>query len=187
MFLSIALIVIGGAIVGGLHYWNQILPLKFGRQTEYAGLRLGMSQDEVMYVKGYPPFVLGEELKEPEWKGFLKVIDTKNLDKGKSVQDYSDWSYVIAEGNINVAFGISGGVAAIQCYSKDKLFRCPSLAGIKDGDRETETVHALGNPSEAKFSGITKSLTYNDLGIQLTLEKEAVYVLEVTAPGYSRR
>jgi hypothetical protein len=56
-FIFFGLIVIGTALGVGAYYWQQ-LPQKIERQTAYAGLRLGMTQDEVMYVKGYPPFVL---------------------------------------------------------------------------------------------------------------------------------
>jgi|SRR5438067_1856854 len=45
------LIVLGAATDGGLHLYNQIPPT-VARQTQYAGLRLGMTKDEVLYIKG---------------------------------------------------------------------------------------------------------------------------------------
>jgi hypothetical protein len=69
-FVFVLLIVILAASVGGVYIWDQ-LPISVGRQTEYARLRLGMNQDEVMYIKGYPSIVLAEELTDPAWKGFL--------------------------------------------------------------------------------------------------------------------
>lgn len=53
-FICFGLIVFGTALAVGSYYWEQ-LPQKIDRQTAYAGLRLGLTQDEVMYVKGYPP------------------------------------------------------------------------------------------------------------------------------------
>ncbi|MGD9769700.1 MAG: hypothetical protein AB7U62_18860, partial [Pseudolabrys sp.] len=52
--LVLLCLVILGTVVGvGISYWPQI-PQKPERQTTYAGLRLGMTQDEVLYGKGYP-------------------------------------------------------------------------------------------------------------------------------------
>lgn len=36
-------------------------------------------------------------------------------------------------------------------------------------------------------TGITKSLTYPELGIQLNLEKQQVYMLEIKSSEYVRR
>jgi protein-S-isoprenylcysteine O-methyltransferase Ste14 len=47
--LTVAALVIG--IWAGIYFWNQ-LPASLRTQTEYAGLRIGMAQDEVMYIKG---------------------------------------------------------------------------------------------------------------------------------------
>jgi hypothetical protein len=61
---------LGGAIVAGSvvvvvvaigQYWEKWFPPQLGRQTQYAGLKLGMSPQEVMYIKGNPPGVFGEE------------------------------------------------------------------------------------------------------------------------------
>ena len=57
----------------GVAYPRNELPAPIRLQTEYAGLRLGMTHpEEVMYVKGYPPTVEEEEAETPEWKGFFK-------------------------------------------------------------------------------------------------------------------
>jgi hypothetical protein len=40
-------------------YLHQQIPTVVSRQIEYAGVRLGMSQDEVLYIKGYPSTVWG--------------------------------------------------------------------------------------------------------------------------------
>jgi hypothetical protein len=175
------------ASIAGIYVWNQ-LPTAVARQTEYARLRLGMNQDEVMYIKGYPPSVLGEEVGDPAWKGFFGVIETKNLEKGKRVTDYRDWSYNEYESNINVAFNDEKtAVVAIQCFSKDKLSRCPAIAGLSDGNTEKQAIRRLGPPSDSQFQGVTKWIAYHEQGIKLTLEKEQVYMLEISVPRYVRR
>jgi hypothetical protein len=83
--ISLGLLVI--AIAGaGVYFWND-LPTFIPKQNEYAGLRLGMTQEEVQYIKGHPPTVLGEAEGEGEWKGFKPNIATTNLEKGKRVED----------------------------------------------------------------------------------------------------
>src|SRR5262245_15306962 len=179
-FVFFGLIVLGV----GAYYWQQ-LPQKIERQTAYAGLRLGMTPDEVMYVKGYPPFVLAEELTDPQWKGFMKVVDTKNLEKGKRAIDYRDWSYQGYEHNIDVTFNPARtAVEGIQCYSNDKIHRCPELGGVRDGDSEKEVLRKLGNPTTSKIDGVTKQMSYRDLNIQVWLTKEEVYMLAVRDPSH---
>jgi hypothetical protein len=89
-----AIVVLTGTISGGLYFWNH-LPMTLVPQTEYAGLRLGISPDEVMYIKGYPPTVYAEAPPPAGWPGagWQEAVDTKDLKNGKRVQDYRDWSY----------------------------------------------------------------------------------------------
>ena len=183
----LGLVVIGAAVVGGFQFWDQ-LPTKITRQAEYAGLRVGMTQDEVMYIKGYPPFVLAEEVNDPQWKGFYLVVETKNLEKGKRVIDYQNWSYKEYEHNINVTFNeAKTAVVAIQCNSIDKLYRCPAIGGVRDGDTEKEALRKFGNPSNSQIQGVAKTLTYRDLGIKLTLTKEQIYIMEIRDPQFIQR
>src|SRR5262245_37092527 len=97
---------IGGglAAVAIAQYWEQLFPARLEWQTQYAGLKLGMNPQEVMYIKGYPHVVVGEESTDPAWKGFFKVIKTSELEKGKTVNDYKHWSYDQYKSNINVVF-----------------------------------------------------------------------------------
>ena len=179
-FICLGLIILGAALGIGAYYWDQ-LPQKVGRQTEYAGLRLGMTQDEVMYVKGYPPSVLAEEVQDPQWKGFYTVVDTKKLEKGKRVIDYRHWSYEQGKHNINVTFNAARtAVVHLQCFSDDRLYRCPLIGGIRDGDSEKEVVRKLGNPTASKIDGVAKTLTYRDLGIEFILTKEQVYMMSIS-------
>lgn len=152
-----------GAVGGGGVYLYNHMPVTVGTQREYAGIRLGMNQDEVLYIKGYPPTVLAEEVPEPKLKGFLLVLDTNKLEKGKSVRDYRHWSYKELSRSINIAFDEAAKVAAIQCYSEDKLGRCPAIAGIEDGNQEARVFRILGDTPHSEITGVTKSLTYRNL------------------------
>ncbi len=184
VFVCFGMVLLGGMAGGAVYFYRQ-LPTVVGRQTEYAGLRLGMSRDEVLYVNGYPPSVLADDL-DPAWTGFYVVVETSKLEKGKTIHDYSRWSYAGYNHNINVAFNDAKTVAAIHCFSKDELRRCPAIAGIADGDYEPEVLRAFGNNPVAKITGTTKSLTYPEIGVRLHLAKQRVYALEVSSPGYVR-
>jgi hypothetical protein len=59
----------GGALIVAAQYWDQFFPTKLARQTEYAGVRLGMSRDEVRYVKGLPTNIVTDD-KEGPWQSF---------------------------------------------------------------------------------------------------------------------
>jgi hypothetical protein len=173
-----ALSVVIGLGFGAVYFWSE-LPAPVRLQIGYAGLSRGMTPDEVMYVKGYPPTVLGKEVEDSMWKGSFQVIETKNLEKGKTVKDYLNWSYGDNQENINVEFDDRQKVAVIQCYSAEKSGRCPPIEGITDGATEEEVVHKLSLPSASRFEGVTKSIQYSGRGIRLILEKERVYMLEV--------
>jgi hypothetical protein len=179
-------LVLVGIVAGGGMYLYSLIPVAVSRQTEYAGVRLGMSQDEVRYIKGLPQWVLAEDVPDAGMKGFRMVLETNKIPNGKSVNDYFDWSYAEHRRNINIAFNASRAVVAIQCFSDDNLGRCPKVGGIEDGDDETKVLEKLGGKPQTSISGVTKTLFYPELGIRLHLTKQRVYTLEVSSPGYVR-
>src|SRR5262245_55278136 len=78
MYACLSLLLLGGLLGAGAYVYQQI-PIPIGRQTEYAGLRLGMPMDDVLYIKGYPAAVLTHG----DATGYF-VLETSNLEKGKS-------------------------------------------------------------------------------------------------------
>jgi hypothetical protein len=176
--ISALALVLAGVIIGGLYLWKQ-LPATISPQTEYASLRLGIGPAEVMYIKGYPPQVLGEAAKNDEWPG-QPIIETKNLESGKRPQDYRDWSYSDSSTRIDVTFNAERtAVVAIACYSNDRQGRCPSIGGVTDGDSEQEVIRKLGTQGWQRITDVTKNMRYPDLGIELWLAQERVYMLGI--------
>jgi hypothetical protein len=114
LFFGLILIAGSSAVLALAHYWDELFPTQLGRQMEYAGLKLGMSPLEVMYIKGYPPIVLEEEV-DPAWKGFLKVTKTKELEQGKQAADFKHWSYEQHKSNLNVALRRESSRYRLQC------------------------------------------------------------------------
>jgi len=170
-----AIAVLTGTVFSGLYFWN----LPVGRQTEYAGLRLGVSPDEVLYVKGYPAVVLVTDA--PASEDNPSVVRTSDLEIGKRVQDYQYWGYEDDDRNITVVFNPEKtAVFAIRCYSRDRLGRCPSIAGVFDGDSEQEVIRKLGLPDSSPIRDGNKFLRYDSIGITLVeLAREQVYGLRV--------
>jgi len=168
-------------------YWDHLFPVRLGRQTHYAGLTLGMAPQEVMYIKGYPPLVIGDESAESGWKGWFKVIKTAELETGKKVTDYKHWSYEQYKYTINVAFNEERtAVIGIHCHSEDKIARCPSIGSVSDGTSEQEALRKLGGPAEQRIEGVSKLFRFPDLGVKLSLTQEQVYALEVYDPQSNR-
>jgi hypothetical protein len=179
----LALIALGGLTFSASYLWDR-LPASI--QTDYAGLRLGMDQNEVRYIKGHPPTVFGEEEMEGDQK-WRKVVQTKDLLKGERVEDYAEWSYDIAGGRLDVEFNpAKTAIIVISCYSTDRLKRCPPVVGLYDGDAEQEVVRKLGKPDKARISGVTKSLYYSKLGLFFNLEREQVYMLGINDTRYQK-
>ena len=89
LLLLILVPIAGSAAVATLaHYWDELFPTRLGRQTQYAGLKLGMSPQEVIYIKGYPPVVLEKDNSDSAWARLgLRVVETKDLAQGKKVTD----------------------------------------------------------------------------------------------------
>lgn len=185
-FVVLGLVALTAVSIGGYYVWENI-PTPVTRQTEYAGVRLGMSPDEVMYVKGYPPTVLTSKPGD-EWKDFFLVVETSKLEKGKKVTDYRNWGFKTYESELTVAFDEARTkVAVIRCFSNDKRSRCPAIAGVQDGDSEQTVIRKLGPKHEQRIEGVTKSIVWPDLGIRLHLTTEEVFMLDVVAADQLRR
>jgi hypothetical protein len=173
----LTLVLIGAALIFAAQYWDQLFPVKLGRQNEYAGLRLGMTRDEVRYIKGFPANVVTDD-KDGPWQAFGE-IKALELPKGKTVNDYPLWSYDGYKQYYHVGFGRGSTVLSIACYSEDKSLRCPAIGDVQDGTSEAEMLRKLGPPIKSTITGVTKSVEYNDIGVALKLEKETVYYLLV--------
>lgn len=188
-FQACAVLLVGIiGVVAIVQYWDHFFPTKLSRQTQYAGLKLGMKPEDVMYIKGYPPVVISdEENPDPAWKGWFGVIKTEELPKGKKVTDYKHWSYNLYKHTLNVAFNDERtAVIGMHCHSEDKLSRCPSIGTVTDGTSEQEALRKLGGRAEYRIDGVSKALRFPDLGVKLTLTKEEVYMLEVYEPNSTR-
>src|SRR5262245_27041073 len=99
------------------------------KQNSYSDIALGMTVDEVFYIKGEPSSVLDSENKD----GWYLIINTRDIKKGKTVRDFLGWQFA-QEANesdsLNVLFADrTKRVSRISCSSKSN-FNCTSVLGI---------------------------------------------------------
>src|SRR3546814_136549 len=147
-----------------------------------------MIPDSVKFVKCYTPSFYGPVASEGDRKGSRSVIETKNIEQGKRVEDYDEWSYQGYHHRIYVLFDSQKtAVIAVQCVSDHQLRSCPAIAGIADGDTEQEVVRKFGKPDSSKISGVTKNLYYSKIGVSFTLAQQRVYMLGINDARYRTR
>jgi hypothetical protein len=184
--VCLTLFLLGAAAGMGMYLYNQ-LPVTIAVQTELGRVRIGMTQNEVKYVKGYPPYVLGPKDDSSNFPGH-PVIETGKLPAGKNVDDYEDWSYAEYGGSrIDVRFDPTRtGVIVVQCYSHDMLQRCPSIAGVSDGDPELQVIRIFGQPDSSNIDDGTKSMYFKKIGVFFKLAKQTVYLIGINDPRYQK-
>ena len=168
-------------VAGGIYAWSRFAVLVF-KQTEYAGLRLEMTMAETKYVKGVPTNVLEVE-QAGQWQGWKTTIAINELEKGKKIEDYNEWSYE-GIGHRIALFFEKNKLIAIECYSEDRLGRCPALVGIRDGDSEQELFRKFGHRNTISIHGFIKMVRYPNVGAVFYLTQEAVYMLGINDTRY---
>lgn len=182
--LCFALIVLCVTVGTAAYLYNQI-PITIAKQTELDSVQIGMTQNDVRYVKGYPPIVYGPLDNTDKFPG-RRVIETEKLPGGKTVDDYDYWSYKKYAGSrIDVQFTpTKTSVVTVECYSHDKLRRCPSIAGVYDGDSEQKVIRVFGRPDMSNISGVTKSIYYKKFGVFFKLTQQTVYLIGINDTRY---
>jgi hypothetical protein len=130
-----ALTVVGGAAIGGYVLWDEhsierarardvgeeARQVKAGELIEYWGVKLGMTQDEVAYLKGWP---------------------TK---EEKPTKDrLATWSWGQEYEHV-VLWDAENKVASIVCNSNAGN-KCEAIAGVSSDSLEADLLAALGPP-----------------------------------------
>jgi hypothetical protein len=57
---------------------------------------------------------------------------------------------------------------------------------VRDGDTEKTVIEKLGIPAISRIEQITKYMSYPNLGVNLFLVKEQVYMIGINDPHYKR-
>lgn len=159
--------------------------------NEYCNVRVTDDKKEVLYRLGYPPFVLGEPERIAGSDGFWQpVFDTDAgvepkaaMPAGKRINDFDGWGYHLGPAaSINLEFDHrTGKVKSISCTDFGKMppYACTPLSGIAVGDTEEHVQDKLGKPTRHKLDGVSKTIRYDDLGVEFILAKGKVYMLTI--------
>jgi hypothetical protein len=159
--------------------------------TSYWDLSPGTQADEVFYLLGVPPEVVGdfEQAGEQHFRAVYFTDPKKDpvnaIPAGKKAKDFSLWAYPAIESepegpSVTVEFDRPGGaVKEIACVALRVRTQpaCPALLGVAVGSAEGDVIELLGAPTSSELSGVVKHLRYDDLGVRFTLEKGRVYIL----------
>lgn len=177
----------------GVHSdWKQ-----FQRDREgYLGIKLGASMDEATYVFGTPTYVLGPPEKDTglpdpenggEWQQVLTVdgSDPKNkIPDGKTVKDYLDWQTKLDGYSANISFDPkTKKVIRITCElsGPNDSASCPWLYGVSQYDDEDRLVDKLGPAKWHQYSGPSKGLKWDGIGLEIQLMQKKPYMITKNA------
>ena len=171
------------AIVGAAFYGYGEYQAMPRRQDAYAGIKLGATMAEVLYLRGFPSAVLVEAEKSDQLpEGFYTNVALADIPKGKKVEDYEMWDYTsgTADGRLSLAFNdATRKVRLIACYSVSDRYACPPILGISPQDNEEKILGKLGAPTTQALSGVVKTLEYGQYRARFFLEKTKVYWMQV--------
>ena len=98
----------------------------------------------------------------------------------KTIDDFDDWVY----GNDSVTFTVGFAhdkVRRLTCMNDSgaNLSSCGMVAGVSIGDSEESVRHKLGRPTRHEYAGTSKTISYDDIGLDIGLEKGKVYLIAV--------
>lgn len=154
------------------HYQRRLLP-----QISYYDLRLGMTPEEVISIKGRPAYVVDNS------GHAAKQLLTKfeDIPKGKTARDYDEWEFPVGgkeSGSVEIRFsGKPMQLTEIGCYSKTGY--CVPVSGISTGASEDEVIERLGTPHNVQLNNGSQTFNYPDWHLSLLLEKKRVSMLRV--------
>jgi hypothetical protein len=188
---ALILIVVGILVGVGTGFYQ------FGKSLDkYCGVRTSYDRSEVLYRLGYPPAVLDDSQKNSKYPGRRsyetnRKVTSEDPDKmmpaGKAVSDYFEWSYPLrtannSSANVYIDFDrATRGIENIDCVDFTEMQHvCPALAGVLVGDSEDRVRDKLGRPDRYDLDGVTKTMSYDSMGVEFKLTKGNVYYLRLS-------
>jgi hypothetical protein len=164
--------------------------LKYGNIHNYD------DRDEVLYRLGFPAAVLDDSQKNHPYPGRRSYLTNREasaadpdrvIPEGRTVADYYEWSYPVrgapnAKATMYVDFDrATKFVENIDCVDfTDPPHYCSPLAGISIGDSEDRVRDRLGKPDRFTLDGVTKTMSYDGVGVEFKLTKGSVYYLRLS-------
>jgi hypothetical protein len=192
MLIGAVSLIVGVTLVGlgaGFYQFN----IDLGK---YCDVHTNYDRDEVLYRLGYPATVLDDSQKNYKYPGRRSYDSNRKaanedpdkvMPAGKTVSDYYEWSYPLknlsnATANMYVDFDhATKAIENIDCVDfTDIQHACPALAGVSIGDSEERVRDKLGAPDRYELDGVTKTMSYDSMGLEFKLTKGNVYYLRLS-------
>ena len=165
--------------------------------TRYRDITIGASRKEVLYRLGYPESVLGpsvvvsdsEAKAKGTWPGSWQPVyytdpkhePNESMPDGKVIDDFDEWVYGDGPQDFTVGFS-ADRVRSLTCMDDSPSrasTNCNAVAGVSIGDSEERVRQLLGKPTRYKYDGVTKTISYDDIGLEFVLTKGRVYMITV--------
>jgi hypothetical protein len=193
MLIGAFLLAVAGALGIGLSGFYE-----FAKELQkYCGVRTNYDRNEVLYRLGFPATVLDDSQKNSKYPGRRSYETNRKaavedpdrvMPAGKTVSDYLEWSYLLknlsnnSTANVYVDFDpATKQIENIDCVDfTDTQHLCPPLAGIAVGDSEDRVRDRLGTPDRYELDGVTKTMSYDSIGVEFKLTKGTVYYLRLS-------
>lgn len=170
-------LVIGGG-VASYKFYKKTFPPTVIKQTGLEELELGMTKNEVRYIKGEPNQVLEKVSDDINFYWYVDPIPTD-----KNIVDYNMWEYSNDYGNeLTVTFNPKAEkVNSLSCRQGKYNYRdACEIQGLLIGLTEEEIINRLDRPIKEKLNGSIKILYYPDINLKFYLEKKKVYMIEIS-------
>ena len=190
---SLLAILVICAIVGVVLLVNDYREFKH-ELTVFRGVKLADTRGDVEYRLGAPKAVLGPVIEagppDDGWGPARRVYtvngpegDQNAMPEGKSTSDYDAWVY--SDDNStdeSFYFDAAGKVKEVSCVTfGTHMSACGPVARIWSLDPEAKVLR-LGNPSFVKLDHGTKTIRFDDIGLEVWLTKAKVYSIRVMRP-----
>ena len=168
----VVLPVLGFAAWLGYEYWDS----RPRPVTQYYGINLGDSKEDVLYEKGTPVDVEEDPTKDEQ---FRTIVEVKDIPAGKSINDYHYWVYHgerdSRDPDVTVKFSRqTQRVVSVACYTFLSPY-CPSLLGAGEGTSEEWFYKTLGPPSRTTLENSVKTIEYAKFNVSYMLTKKEAY------------
>ncbi len=152
-------------------------------------------ESEILYRLGQPTHVTQKDTMSGK---LLQTERTAHLPRGKSIDDYGQWEWLIydPELGIDLEYGLSvefqmssdgkRTIERLSCYTRP----WSTIGGLSVGSGEWEVVTRLGQPDSISYSDDknVKYLDYDVYGLQLALtsgQVAAIHRWKVPIPSFS--
>lgn len=177
--LPITIGLLAGGGITSYKWFKETFPPTVKKQNGINKIMLGMTKDEVLYIKGKPSAV---------WSNFTPLKGNtftfdQALEDGASEMDSNTWDYVDEYGDrLTIEFNNeTSKVDNINCTKGESNYgNSCEIQDLKIGLSEDDLLRRLGKPEKSVIEDSVKKMYYPDLNLKFYLEKKEVYLTAIS-------